>query len=124
MSKQPAVYILSNKRNGTLYAGVTSNLVQRVWQHKNNLVPGFTQKYNLHKLVYLEVCESMEAAIQFEKRLKNWERKWKLELIEKLNPEWDDLYTDIIKQNTVVKHWIPASAGMTHVILPIRLSSY
>ena len=96
MSKQPAVYILSNKRNGTLYVGVTSNLVQRVWQHKNNLVPGFTQKYNLHKLVYLEVCESMEAAIQLEKRLKKWERKWKLELIEKLNPEWDDLYTDII----------------------------
>jgi putative endonuclease len=96
MSKQPAVYILSNKRNGTLYVGVTSNLVQRVWQHKNNLVPGFTQKYNLHKLVYLEVCESMETAIQLEKQLKKWNRKWKLELIEKNNPEWNDLYSEIV----------------------------
>ena len=96
MSKQPAVYILSNKRNGTLYVGVTSNLVQRVWQHKNNLVPGFTQKYNSHKLVYLEVCESMETAIQLEKQLKKWNRKWKLELIEKNNPEWNDLYSEIV----------------------------
>ncbi len=95
MPKQPAVYILSNKRNGTLYVGVTSNLVQRVWQHKNNLVPGFTQKYNIHKLVYHEICESMEAAIQQEKRLKKWNRKWKLELIEKANPEWNDLFSDI-----------------------------
>ena len=95
MPKQPAVYILSNKRHGTLYIGVTSNPVQRVWQHKNNLVPGFTQKYNLHKLVYLETCETMEAAIQLEKQLKKWNRKWKIELIERMNPKWKDLYLDI-----------------------------
>ena len=95
MPKQPAVYILSNKRHGTLYIGVTSNPVQRVWQHKNNLVPGFTQKYNLHKLVYLETCETMEAAIQHEKQLKKWNRKWKIELIERMNPKWKDLYLDI-----------------------------
>ncbi len=96
MNKQPAVYILSNKRNGTLYIGVTSDLIQRVWQHKNKPVSGFTQKYNLHQLVYFEVCESMETAIQLEKRLKKWNRKWKLELIEKSNPEWRDLYSEII----------------------------
>ncbi|MBT8439124.1 MAG: GIY-YIG nuclease family protein, partial [Gammaproteobacteria bacterium] len=78
MSKQPAVYILSNKRNGTLYVGVTSNLVQRVWQHKNNLVSGFTQKYNLHKLVFFEMLENMESAIQYEKQLKKWSRQWKI----------------------------------------------
>ena len=96
MPKQPAVYILSNKQRGTLYIGVTSHLVQRVWQHKNNLVPGFTSKYHLHRLVYYELLESMEAAIQYEKRLKKWNRQWKLELIEKLNPAWIDLYADII----------------------------
>jgi len=96
MRKQPAVYILSNKREGSLYIGVTSNPVQRIWQHKNNFVPGFTQKYNLHKLVYIELFDNMETAIQFEKRLKKWHRKWKLELIEKKNPEWSDLYSDII----------------------------
>ena len=96
MRKQPAVYILSNKREGSLYIGVTSNPVQRIWQHKNNFVPGFTQKYNLHKLVYIELLDNMETAIQFEKRLKKWHRKWKLELIEKKNPEWSDLYSDII----------------------------
>ena len=96
MSKQPAVYILSNKRNGTLYVGVTSNLVQRIWQHKNNLVPGFTQKYSIHKLVYFEMHSSMENAILYEKQIKKWNRKWKLELIEKNNPEWNDLYSEIV----------------------------
>ena len=96
MSKQPAVYILSNKRNGTLYVGVTSNLVQRIWQHKNNLVPGFTQKYSIDKLVYFEMHSSMENAILYEKQIKKWNRKWKLELIEKNNPEWNDLYSEIV----------------------------
>lgn len=96
MPKQPAVYILSNKHNGTLYVGVTSNLVQRVWQHKNNLVSGFTQKYNLHNLVFFEMLENMESAIQYEKQLKKWNRQWKIELIEKTNPNWNDLYSEII----------------------------
>ena len=96
MSKQPAVYILSNKRNGTLYIGVTSNLIQRVWQHKNNLTPGFSQKYNLHRLIYFELFENMEVAIQYEKQLKKWHRKWKIELIENTNPEWNDLYLEIV----------------------------
>ena len=96
MQKQPAVYILTNKRKGTLYIGVTSNLVQRVWQHKTHLVPGFTQKYKLHKLVYYELLETMEAAIQYEKRLKKWNREWKIELIEDMNPGWNDLYPNIL----------------------------
>ena len=96
MPKQPAVYILSNKRNGTLYIGVTSNLIQRIWQHKNNLAPGFSQRYNLHDLVYFEVFESMETAIQYEKRLKKWNRQWKIELIEEKNPDWNDLYPNIL----------------------------
>ena len=95
MKKQPAVYILSNQRHGTLYIGVTSNLVQRIWQHKNNLVVGFTQKYTLHKLVYFELLDDMDAAIAYEKRLKKWNRKWKIELIQEKNPEWNDLYSDI-----------------------------
>jgi putative endonuclease len=96
MYKQPAVYILTNKPHGTLYIGVTSNLVQRIWQHKSNLVPGFTHKYNLHKLVYYEMSGNMEAAIQYEKQLKKWNRQWKIELIEAMNPEWNDLYSEII----------------------------
>ena len=96
MSKQPAVYILFNRRNGTLYIGVTSNIVQRIWQHKRGLVDGFSKKYNLHKLVYVEVFESMDSAIQYEKRLKKWNRKWKIELIEERNPEWKDLYRELI----------------------------
>jgi putative endonuclease len=95
MKKQPAVYILSNQRHGTLYIGVTSNLVLRIWQHKNNLVAGFSQKYTLHKLVYFELLDDMDTAIVREKRLKKWNRKWKIGLIEEKNPEWNDLYSDI-----------------------------
>jgi putative endonuclease len=80
---QPAVYILASKRNGTLYIGVTSDLVKRIWEHKNNMVEGFTKRYNVHRLLWYELHESMESAITREKRLKNWKRKWKLELIEK-----------------------------------------
>ena len=96
MSKQPAVYILASKRNGTLYVGVTSNLVQRVWNHKNDLVEGFTKRYCVHQLVWYELHETMDSAILCEKRLKNWKRKWKLELIESVNPNWLDLYATIV----------------------------
>jgi putative endonuclease len=96
MSKQPAVYILANKRNGTLYIGVTSNLLKRVWEHKNDLVAGFTKRYNVHLLVYYELHEDMESAITREKQLKKWNRAWKLELIEKQNPRWGDLWERIL----------------------------
>lgn len=86
------VYILASKRNGTLYIGVTSDLRKRIYQHKNNLVEGFTKKYKVHMLVYYEQTSSVESAIKREKDLKNWKRKWKLDLIEKSNSEWKDLY--------------------------------
>ena len=92
----PCVYILSSKRNGTLYIGVTSNLVQRVWQHKNDFAEGFTKRYGVHDLVWYEVHDTMESAITREKALKKWNRAWKLELIEKSNPTWKDLYTEIV----------------------------
>ena len=90
--KQPCVYVLASKRNGTLYVGVTSNLVQRVWQHKNDLVEGFTKRYGVHMLVWYESHETMESAITREKSIKEWKRAWKLTLIEKVNPAWLDLY--------------------------------
>jgi len=96
MVKQPAVYILASKKNGTLYIGVTSDLVKRVWEHKNNLVEGFTKKYNIHLLVWYEMHETMESAISREKALKNWTRDWKLKLIETNNPSWLDLYEKIV----------------------------
>ena len=96
MNRQPAVYILASKRNGTLYVGVTSNLVKRIWEHKNNMVEGFTKRYTVHRLVWYELHESMESALTREKRLKNWKRKWKLELIETKNPKWLDLYNMIV----------------------------
>ena len=92
MVKQPAVYILASKRNGTLYIGVTSNLVKRIWEHKNKMVKGFSWRYNVHRLVWYELHESMESAILREKRLKSWKRSWKLNLIESMNPGWRDLY--------------------------------
>jgi putative endonuclease len=94
--KQPAVYILASRRNGTLYIGVTSDLVQRVWQHKNDVIEGFTKKYGVHLLVYYELHEDMESAILREKQLKKWNRDWKLRLIEEENPDWNDLYPSII----------------------------
>jgi len=81
MTRQPAVYILSNKKNGTLYIGVTSNLQKRVWEHKNNMVEGFTKRYGIHRLVYYELHGNMMSAIQREKQMKKWNRAWKLELI-------------------------------------------
>ena len=94
--KTPCVYILANNPKGTLYIGVTSNLVQRVWQHKNDLVEGFSKKYGVHKLVWYEIHESMESAIAREKALKKWNRAWKIELIEKTNPQWADVYDEVI----------------------------
>lgn len=96
MQKQPAVYILASKRNGTLYIGVTSNLPQRIWQHKANLVQGFTKRYHAHHLVYFELHSTMPEAIKREKQMKAWKRQWKVNLIEKKNPAWRDLYSDII----------------------------
>jgi len=96
MKRQPAVYILANKRNGTLYIGVTSDLIKRVWQHRNNVVKGFTEKYGVHQLVYYELHDTMESAIAKEKMLKNWKRAWKLQLIERSNLKWRDLYATII----------------------------
>ena len=94
--KQPAVYILSSKFNGTLYIGVTSNLIKRIWQHKNNVVDGFTKKYDVHILVWYELHETMESAIKHEKRLKGWKREWKVRMIEEKNLWWQDLYQSIL----------------------------
>ena len=94
--KQPAVSILASQRNGTLYIGVTSNLVQRVWQHKEGVVPGFTDRHNVGLLVFHELHATMEAAITREKRLKKWNRLWKMRLIEEGNPQWRDLWPDVL----------------------------
>jgi putative endonuclease len=96
MDKQPAVYILASQRNGTLYVGVTSNLVKRVWEHKNDLADGFSRRYGVHMLVYYELHESMEAAITREKQIKAGSRLKKLRLIEAMNPDWGDLYAGIV----------------------------
>ena len=93
--KSPCVYVLANNPKGTLFIGVTSNLTQRVWQHKNDLVEGFTERYGVHRLVWYEVHETMESAIMREKALKKWNRAWKVELIENSNPNWADLYDEI-----------------------------
>ena len=94
--KQPAIYIIANKHNNVLYIGVTSNLAQRIFQHKQKLTGGFSQKYNLFKLVYFELHHNMESAILREKELKRWRRKWKQELINNVNPSWKDIYYEII----------------------------
>ena len=96
MEKQPCVYILASKRNGTLYVGVTSDLVKRVYEHKHDLADGFTKEYKVHYLVYFELHQDMNAAITREKQIKKWNRAWKLELIEKSNPTWKDLYEEIV----------------------------
>ena len=93
--KNPVVYIMANKRSGTLYVGVTSNLSQRTWQYKNHLVDGFTKKYKITSLVYFEQTSNMESAITREKELKGWSRAKKILLIEKSNPYWNDLYDSL-----------------------------
>ncbi|MFH1890805.1 MAG: GIY-YIG nuclease family protein [Candidatus Kuenenbacteria bacterium] len=90
------VYIMASKRNGTLYVGLTSNLAQRIWQHKQGTFDGFTKKYNVKLLMYYEIYQEINTAIEREKRLKKWNRKWKIELIEKDNPQWKDLYDNLI----------------------------
>jgi putative endonuclease len=94
--KQPCVYLLASRRNGTLYVGVTSNLIKRVWEHKNHVVEGFTDKYGVDRLVWYEPHPTMESAIRREKAVKEWKRAWKLALIEKSNPGWDDLYEGLL----------------------------
>ena len=97
MTKQPCVYILASDRNGTLYVGVTSDIVKRVWEHRENLVQGFTREHGVHLLVWYEQHQTMESAITREKRLKKWNRMWKIREIEAMNPEWRDLYDDIAR---------------------------
>jgi putative endonuclease len=92
--RNPCVYLLAGQRNGTLYVGVTSNLPVRIWQHRNDVVDGFTQRHRVHDLVWFEIHETMESAIAREKAIKAWKRVWKIELIEKSNPYWRDLYAD------------------------------
>jgi putative endonuclease len=89
------VYILASKRYGTLYIGVTSDLMKRIWEHKNGVVAGFTKKYKVHQLVWYERHESAESAMKRERNMKEWQRKWKIELIEKSNPHWVDLYESL-----------------------------
>lgn len=95
MPKRGYVYLLASGRNGTLYVGVTSDLVRRIWEHRQHLVEGFTKCYDVDRLVYYEVHGSMEEALHREKRLKRWCRRWKLELIEGVNPSWRDLYEEL-----------------------------
>jgi len=95
-TKQPCVYILANKRNGTLYVGVTSDMMKRGWEHRQGVEEGFTRKYGVQMLVHYEVCENMLSAISREKLLKKWNRAWKLRLIEERNPAWRDLWQDIV----------------------------
>ena len=93
--KQPAVYILASRRNGTLYVGVTSNLRARIWQHQNDIVEGFTKRYGVHHLVWYEMHPTMESAIGREKAIKAWKRCWKMQLIESVNPDWHDRHAEL-----------------------------
>jgi len=96
MASQPVIYILSNKKNGTLYVGVSTNLIQRIWQHKNKISVGFSSKYELDKLVYYELHEDIKNAILREKQIKKWRREWKLNLINQQNPHWVDLWGQVL----------------------------
>ena len=96
MDKQPAIYILASHRNRTLYIGVTSDLVGRVWQHRDHVVDGFTRKYGVSRLVWYEMHGTMEEAITHEKRMKKWNREWKIRLIEQINPYWNDLWPGLV----------------------------
>lgn len=94
--RQPAVYMLASQRNGTLYIGVTSDLRKRLWEHRHAVVEGFTKRYAVHRLVYYELHTDMASAIGREKQMKKWKRAWKLKLIEKVNPQWQDLWEKIL----------------------------
>lgn len=95
MKKQWAIYIMTNGKNGTLYIGRTDDLVRRIWEHKNKVVKGFTERYDLNKLVYYEVWEDGIESIRRERNMKKWKREWKIKLIEKQNPDWNDLYAEV-----------------------------
>lgn len=95
--KKGYVYIITNKPDGTLYIGVTSDLPKRIWEHKNKAVEGFSKKYNLDKLVWYEVFDNVENAIMKEKQMKEWQREWKINRIHEMNPNWNDLYEEICK---------------------------
>jgi len=103
--RQFYVTILCSERNGTLYTGVTSDLIKRIFQHRHDFVDGFTKEYRVHRLAWYEVHASAQSAIMREKQIKKWNRQWKLELIEKLNPEWEDLYLDITQQTGFPLSW-------------------
>ena len=93
--KEPCVYILASQKRGTLYVGVTSDLMARLHQHRTDAVPGFTSRYGVHRLVHFDVCDTMNVAISREKQLKRWHRQWKINLIEAANPEWRDLGVEL-----------------------------
>ena len=95
MDKQPCVYLLASDRNGTLYAGVTSDLIGRIWQHREHVIEGFSARHGVTRLVWYELHPTMESAIQREKRIKKWNRAWKVRLIDEMNPSWRDLWPDI-----------------------------
>ncbi|MFH1367634.1 MAG: GIY-YIG nuclease family protein [Elusimicrobiota bacterium] len=95
MSRQYYIYILASQRNGALYIGVSNNLIKRIYENKSDIVKGFTEKYKIHKLVYYEITGNIESAILREKRIKKWNRQWKLDLIVKNNPGWRDLYNEL-----------------------------
>jgi putative endonuclease len=94
--RQPAVYLLASRQRGTLYVGATSDLIKRVYEHQHDVVEGFTRRHGVHTLVWYELHETMEAAILREKRIKAWQRAWKLQLVESANPDWNDLYPGIL----------------------------
>jgi putative endonuclease len=96
VTRRPCVYILASRRNGTLYVGVTSDVVRRIWEHNTDAVDGFTKKYCVHLVAYYEFHETMPDAILREKQMKGWNRAWKIEMIQRFNPQWQDLYNDIV----------------------------
>ena len=127
--KQPAVYMLASRRNGTLYTGVTSDLAKRIWEHRNDIVEGFTKRYGVHSLVYFELHDDMPEAIRREKQIKKWNRAWKIELIERTNPQWQDLWRSLTEGEEMDSRLrgndsgcvVPAKAGTQE--LPARLDS-
>ncbi len=122
--KQPAVYILASDRNGTLYTGVTSDLIGRVWQHREHLVDGFSKRYCVTRLVWYELHSTMDSAITREKRIKKWNRTWKLELIQKSNPKWLDLWPQITGEDTGMDYSLcsPLRGRPSGVLRASRLS--
>ena len=96
LRRQAWLYIMANRPNGTIYVGITSDLIRRAWQHRTGAIPGFTKRYGLKRLVYVEAHESMPAAITREKNVKSWPRAWRVRLITSANPTWDDLYETVL----------------------------